>query len=107
MCPWYEELEPVLRDRPMARPMGSQDSLGNKEVDIDILTPNLPSQESQFAYDNDTEAIEGWFPTPPKNRETEVQDETDTWLDPNLKSSRASPAETSWEDVSSSLPRRQ
>ncbi|KAH9824896.1 hypothetical protein DFH28DRAFT_1117046 [Melampsora americana] len=29
-CPWYEELEPVLRDRPTASPLAYRDSLGDQ-----------------------------------------------------------------------------
>lgn len=34
-CPWYEELEPVMRDCPMARPMWHQDTIGLRGQDID------------------------------------------------------------------------
>lgn len=107
MCPWYKELKAVLRDWPMARPMGSQDSLAIKELDIDLFTPNQATQESQVGNDDDSEVFDGWHPTPPRNPDPENQEDSDRWLDPNLKSSRASPADSSWEDVSTSLPWRQ
>ena len=90
----------------MARPMESQDSLAMKELDIDLFTPNQSAQDAPGAIEEESDAFPGWFPTPPKNRDPEAQEESERWLDPNLKSSRASPADSSWEDVSTSLPRR-
>lgn len=91
VCPWYEELEPVLRDRPMARRMGSKDSLAMRDLDIEAFTPNQATQDSQWPDGEDSDLVEGWIPTPPRYPDADVTDESDRWLDPNLKSTQPSP----------------
>lgn len=86
MCLWYEELEPVLRDRPMARTMVSQD------LDIKAFTPNQATQDSRGLDGDDSEVYEGWIPTPPRYPpDANVTEEADVWLDPNLISTQPNP----------------
>lgn len=92
----------------MARPMGSQDSLKIINLDMEAFTPNQATKNSQVFDGDDSDVYEGWNPTPPKGQDREEKDESDTWLDPNLKSTRAipAPAKRSWEEPSTSQPRR-
>lgn len=101
ICPWYKELEPVLRDRPMARAIGTQDTLANNDLDITLFTPTQPSQESLDIHNE--EVIEGWFPTPPKNNHATEDGHA---LDPSLRLMRASPSDSSFEGQTQSHPTR-
>lgn len=93
-CPWYEELDPVMRDRPMARPMYYQDNMGlsNKDKGHGLprdlgLTNNLNSQTHVL---EPSEAISGspLFDLRPNDNDNIGA------LDPLLRSFNASPLTT-------------
>lgn len=111
VCPWYEELEPVLRDRPMARPMRSQDTLAHSRLDMADFTPNQPppSQQESTMDPNDSDPYEGWQATPPRHADADHEDqdlEAAHILDPALKEVQVSASETSLEESARPAPRR-
>lgn len=86
VCPWYEDLEPVLRDRPMARPMRAQETLGPKTIEMSDFVPPAAAHDEDLYNVNDLDAIEGWHATPPpQGPEVAELDIGDHVLDPNLK----------------------
>lgn len=86
MCPWYEELEAVLRDHPMARPMSFQDFSLELDNPLDPLDPDsrAPSHDPNLNNRPDMDAYAPWNPTPTPNI-TNHESETQATLDPLLK----------------------
>ncbi|KAH9808117.1 hypothetical protein DFH28DRAFT_1197995 [Melampsora americana] len=46
ICPWYKELEPVLRDRPLASPLASRDSLGSCDQQSTSIAQRSPTDST-------------------------------------------------------------
>lgn len=87
----------------MARPMGSQDTLGNHELDMGAFTPKQPSQESPIYHENDSDAFEGWNPTPPRDlADPEDVDVSHEVADRSLRALLGSPTKGAIEEVNHS-----
>lgn len=114
-----------MRDHPMAQPMRAKYSLSHSELDITSFSPNQPSQSqndritelkqpSQSQNDpitdmNESDPIDGWFPTPPfqLGDDDDEEDMSDDWvLHPDLRSSQVSPSDESLEEISLAAPRK-
>lgn len=71
ICPWYEELEPVLRDRPSASPLASRDSLGACEPWSTSFEPGstsfLPNNNQPQSPTKSTQPYT-WEETPPHHQ---------------------------------------
>lgn len=105
VCPWYEDLEPVLRDQPMARPMQSQDYLGLTDLGMQSFAPNQTSQDNADMDPNDSEVYKGWMPTPPRDVPDQDDKVTGNWLlHPALKGLLPSSSNGSLEDITCGLP---
>lgn len=98
VCPWYEELEPVMRDQPMARPMAYQDSIDHSTLDLSDFVPLTQpvgtlkdSTVEDSEQDDDSEPYKGWIQTPPRPLGVDDQESKST-LDPLLTMRLGSPS---------------
>ncbi|KAH9811846.1 hypothetical protein DFH28DRAFT_1130546 [Melampsora americana] len=88
-CPWYEELEPVMGDRPSARPLALRDSLGDQDQNASTST-NVDEVEASPAASDSTLPYEQWEETPPRevrrriSMDLEVADDGSPSLDPKF-----------------------
>ncbi|KAH9816140.1 hypothetical protein DFH28DRAFT_966179, partial [Melampsora americana] len=57
-CPWYEELEPVLQDRPSGSPLAYRDLLGDQFQNLTTVLPSQSPSGSSTPYT--------WEDTPPR-----------------------------------------
>ncbi|KAH9806824.1 hypothetical protein DFH28DRAFT_940310 [Melampsora americana] len=65
ICPWYEDLEPIIGDRPSANPLALRDSLLNLD-NQDQLNTHPEFDEDVYQTLSKTEPYKGWEPTPPR-----------------------------------------
>lgn len=93
-CLWYEELEPVVRDRPMARRMFAQDTVGSGGLDMAKFIPltHILTQDCEALgnQSDDPDTIPGSNPMPPPII-LDDDEQSQSSLDPILRSLLASP----------------